>query len=174
MPARVFGFYGFLGAPFPWGFGYSTGIDTLGTKLASIGCLVAKTMGWTEWKKVSAVASNNIRPIVLVGHSMGANACTWIAEAMPNVIVDLLIAFDPEPGIGTLGTMPCSPLGANVRKAVLFHGTNYWNPVGHGYLTKGDKFRGELQEYNSSDLHAAIDDDTELHKICLDAVRKLL
>jgi len=172
MPAvRVYPLYGFLGAPFPWGFGFSTGIDVLGEKLKKLGVAVRATKGWTEWTQhVDDIKAQPAKTrIVLIGHSMGANATTWIAQALPAREIALIGAFDCE-----YKSAPPVPLGANVKKAVCFYGTNWWNPIGHGQLKAGAGFTGALQNIPTNLTHADIDDDAGMHGVIVAAVKSLL
>lgn len=167
MNVRVYPMYGFLGAPFPWGFGYSKGIDVLADKLKVIGCTRLDTKGWTQWDQfIPDIKANPKSKIVVIGHSMGANAATWLAAQVP--YVDLLVAFDCE-----YKAPPPVQLGAGIKTAVCFYGTNWRNPIGHGQLVAGPKFKGKLSNIPTNALHADIDDEQTSHLHVIDEVKKL-
>ncbi len=165
---RVYPMYGFMGAPFPWGFGYSKGIDVLAGKLKTLGCTVLPTKGWTQWDQfILDVKSNSNAKIVILGHSMGANASTWLAQTVAPRTVDLLIAFDCE-----YKASPPTPLGANVKTAICFYGTNWLNPVGHGQLKAGSAFKGSLKNIPTNQVHQLIDDEEGSHSLVVNEVKK--
>src|SRR5262252_7785451 len=78
---------------------FSTGLDSLATELRSKG-IKAETVGHLAWKTtVSNIikwhASGNSGPLVLVGHSQGANNVIDMARMLQreNISVDLLVTI---------------------------------------------------------------------------------
>lgn len=169
---RCYAMYGLIGGPFPYGLYYSGGLDVLADKLRALGpgIEVLPTFGWSEWKKI--VADVRAQPeqtrVVVYGHSMGANQAAAVAAALGGRIVDLIAAFDPTIWY------PADGLGANVRHAIWFHGTNVLSPFGHGSLKTAAGFNGKFEKFDIGDRHEIIDDNTGLHDITLDAVRALM
>lgn len=97
--ASVYLFRGFLGV-------FSLGMDDLNRKLVSAG-VKTKLLGHTQWAgvvdEIVAEAKLNPKgryPIVLVGHSLGANAALVLAERLgeKGVPVTLVLTVDPTVG----------------------------------------------------------------------------
>lgn len=178
MPrARVWSWYGSIGAPFPRGVGYSRGLDVLGEKLAALPG-VSVNPAHANWLSQSAVADEARRhPAALkvcIGHSMGVYAITRLAARARDIAWDLMIAFEPAPGYTSLGAFACPPLHANVRRAICFRSTNWLNPIGHGRLAAAPDFAGDLTEIPMPVLHHRIAADETAHDVCIGAVRALL
>ena len=81
---------------------FSTGIDALGVKLADQG-VRAQVFQDDQWRKLAATiaerhkGNENVEPLVLIGHSYGADDVVRIARDLDehNVTVDLLVTLDP-------------------------------------------------------------------------------
>jgi pimeloyl-ACP methyl ester carboxylesterase len=175
-PVRVWSWYGYIGAPFPRGVGYSRGLDVLGEKLGALpGVTVAPAhANWLSQSKVAADARSHPSALkVCIGHSMGVYAITRLAARARDIVWDLMIAFEPAPGYTSLGAFTCPPLHANVRRAICFRSTNWLNPIGHGRLTAAPDFTGELTEIPMPVLHHKIAADEQAHGVCIAAVRAL-
>ena len=133
---------------------FSTGLDTLAEELRSNG-IKAETVGHLAWKTtVSNIikdhAAGKSGPLVLVGHSQGANNVIDIARLLQreNIAVDLLI---------TLAPAGQDPIPGNVVRAI-----NYYNSPGWGAPVTADaSYRGKLTNINlGGDIgiyHMAID-----------------
>lgn len=169
---RCYGMYGLIGGPFPYGLYYSAGLDVLAGKIRALdpNVEVLPTFGFSEWKKIAKdiLAQPNETRVVIFGHSMGANQTTAAAAALNGRRVDLIVAFDPT------FWYPSADLGANVQRAIWFHGTNFLSPVGHGKLRAGSGFSGKFEKIDVDDRHETIDDNMKLHSIVIDAVRSLI
>jgi alpha-beta hydrolase superfamily lysophospholipase len=162
--------YGLVGGPFPYGFYYSAGLDVLGRKLREIAptIQVLPTFGFSEWKKIAADIerqSSDTR-IVVYGHSMGANLCTFVAASV-NKPVDLIAAFDPTVWY------PRKRIGRNVRHVIWFRGCSLLSIAGHGDLKVKSNYMGKFDRYDIRRRHETIDDNQDLHRIVIQAVRKL-
>jgi alpha-beta hydrolase superfamily lysophospholipase len=116
---------------------FSTGLDNLADELKAKG-INAEVAGHLYWTKaVSEIleerAAGKAGPIVLVGHSQGANNVIDIARSLAskNVPVDLLV---------TLAPFLQYPVPSNVARAV-----NYYQSPGWGAPLKGDTgFHGTI------------------------------
>lgn len=175
-PIRVYSWYGYIGAPFPRGVGYSRGLDVLGEKLTALpGVTVNPThANWLSQSKVAADARAHPGSLkVCIGHSMGVYAITRLAARARDVVWDLMIAFEPAPGFHSLGAFACPPLGRNVKRAICFRSTNWLNPIGHGRLHAAPDFAGEMSTVNLKALHHKIAGDAQAHDICMQEVRAL-
>ncbi len=138
---------------------FSTGLDTLADQLKAKG-IKAEVAGHLHWDAavtdiVRARAAGETGPLVLVGHSAGANNVIDMARALEKhkITVDLLI---------TLAPLLQNPVPANVLRAV-----NYYQSPGWGAPLAGDKgFHGKLSNNNLIDdptiLHASIDKSTRV------------
>jgi hypothetical protein len=81
--------------------------------------------------------------------------------------IDLIVAFDPTVWY------PTEALGANVKRAISFRGTNILSPVGHGTLRAGSGFAGKLERFDVPDRHEIIDDNEDLHATVIEVVSAL-
>src|SRR6516162_10342014 len=120
---------------------FSTGLDSLAAGLRSKG-IKAENVGHLAWKtSVSNIikwhASGNSGPLVLVGHSQGANNVIDMARLLQreNISVDLLV---------TLAPAMQDPVPGNVVRAI-----NYYNSPGWGAPVTADAgYHGKLTNIN--------------------------
>jgi pimeloyl-ACP methyl ester carboxylesterase len=107
--------YGQGGRLTSWGFGM------FGQELEREGHKV-KYWNYSQWPRV--LISYPAEPkTILLGYSIGANACAWIAKQYPTMPIDLIAALDPTmngPGLAEY------ELGPQVKKAISFHQTGWW------------------------------------------------
>jgi pimeloyl-ACP methyl ester carboxylesterase len=118
---------------------FSTGLDFLQTKLSARG-IVAEVHSHADWQKLaqSAIAkwhSGNHGPIIIIGHSFGADAAVQMAQTLGDagVPVALLVAFSP---------VDSGPANANVAQAITYYQSN---SAWHGRITRGVRFHGALE-----------------------------
>jgi len=161
--ARVFLLRGWWGV-------FSTGLDGLAEELKGKG-INAEVIGHLDWKAAVAKivrerAAGKTGPLVLVGHSQGANNVIDMARLLEadKITVDLLV---------TLAPFMQDPLPANVAQAI-----NYYQAGGWGApLTPGPGFHGKLSNVDvSNDLsifHVNIDKSTRIHSDLLRAITAL-
>src|SRR5262245_49913208 len=133
---------------------FSTGLDSLASELKSKG-IKAETVGHLAWKStvasiIKSHAAGKSGPLVLVGHSQGANNIIDMARLLQreNIPVDLLV---------TLAPAMQDPVPGNVVWAI-----NYYNSPGWGAPIIADAgYRGKLTNINlGGDIglyHMAID-----------------
>lgn len=123
---------------------FSTGLDAIGTDLQAAG-IVTHVESHAAWRLVAEtiIAERRKlgpRPVVLIGHSLGANAIIAVAASLDKyaIAVDYLVSF--------AATAP-QPLPKNVKKAVNF----YFSHHGWGLpLKAGPGFRGKLDNRDFS------------------------
>ena len=139
---------------------FSRGMDTLGDKLNRQGCK-ARVYSTGAWQSVARhiagkYANGQKDIVVLVGHSLGADATFDIANELDrqNIPVELIVTFDAtKPGL--------------VPKNVL-HFVNFYQNNGIGKrITAGPGFQGELTNIDlTADpniRHVTIDKSARLH-----------
>jgi hypothetical protein len=156
---------------------FSTGLDTLGKTLTADG-IKAEVLSLPNAdffaRKIAEKyrASKDARPIVLVGHSLGADMTFTLARALApmKIPVALIISFDPT-GKG--------PVPGNVKKTLNFYtgGANLWSPV-----TPMPGFKGDLANINLRQGETAIkgighfniDKNPGLHERTIKEIKKAL
>ncbi|MEN5248131.1 lipase [Brucella pseudintermedia] len=130
------------------GFGdiFSTGIDEIGRQLQANG-VDAHVEGHQAWRfvlnRILADQRENPRaPVVLIGHSLGANAIIDIAAALEKKGVS--VAY-----MATFAATAPAPLPGNIKRVVNF----YFKQHGWGLpLTAGPRFRGSLDNRDFSGM----------------------
>ena len=139
---------------------FSRGMDTLTDKLNRQGysARVYSTNGWQAVaQRIAADYARGRKDIVvLIGHSLGANATIQLANALDrsNIPVDLIVNFD--------GTEPLQ-VPKNVKHVVNFYQNNGFGKR----LSPGPGFTGELSNIDlTADAnlsHTTIDKSPRLH-----------
>lgn len=156
---------------------FSTGLDTLGQQLSADG-IKAEVLSLPNAQAFARKiadryrASKDARPIVLVGHSLGADMTFSVASALQpmKIPVALILSFDPT-GKG--------PVPGNVRKTLNFYtgGENLWSPV-----LPAPGFKGELANINLRQGETAIkgighfniDKNPKLHERSIKEIKQAL
>jgi len=140
---------------------FSTGLDSLADELKAKG-IRAEAAGHLYWSTAVADivrerAAGKIGPIVLIGHSQGANNVIDAARSLEtkNIPVDLLV---------TLAPMLQYPIPANVARAI-----NYYQSPGWGAPIAGDtNFHGKLLNVDMAGdptiFHITIDKSARIHE----------
>ncbi|WP_439710805.1 lipase [Brucella anthropi] len=130
------------------GFGdvFSTGIDEIGKQLQANG-VDAHVEGHQAWRfvlnQILADQRKNPRaPVILIGHSLGANAVIDIATALEKKGIQVTY-------MATFAATAPAPLPGNIRRVVNF----YFKQHGWGLpLTAGPRFRGSLDNRDFSGM----------------------
>jgi thioesterase domain-containing protein len=146
---------------------FSTGMDELAEKLRERG-IDARTLGQAGWKEAAAEAAERYKtrraPVVLIGHSFGANAAVLMAGALgeKRIPVSLMVLFDPTEALK-------APV--NVRRLLNFLSLDMTGFDFHVFATPG--FHGTLDNILHTELnHLSIDNDPALQKQTLEEVVK--
>jgi alpha-beta hydrolase superfamily lysophospholipase len=137
---------------------FSTGMDTLADELNKHG-VHATSHSHTDWKSIADRVTADYKakkegPIILVGHSLGADAVMELADYLGDrgVPVALVIPFDATQSF---------PAPGNVSRVVNYTQRDY------AYMRPGPGFRGSLNNVDLSsnpDIdHLNIDKSPELH-----------
>ncbi|QDM16960.1 hypothetical protein FNL55_13925 [Tardiphaga sp. vice352] len=138
---------------------FSLGMDQLAYKLEAVG-VAATVSNHTSWRGLAddmaaKYRAGNREPIILMGHSAGADATISIARRLQDagVPVALIVNFDP---------VSPDPVPPNVKQVV-----NYYVPAGWGAAVAADKkFKGQLANVNENATtnHFSIDKDDGLQR----------
>jgi len=138
---------------------FSMGLDTVNEQLKALG-INAEVAGHLSWQNEVAEilrdrSAGQTGPLILVGHSQGANNVIDMARALESshVTVDLLITLSP---------FMQNRVPANVAKAI-----NYYQAPGWGQPLEADQgFHGKLINVNLADdptiSHIGIDKSTKI------------
>jgi hypothetical protein len=141
---------------------FSRGLDTLADKLRVAGVPASVHSSYSVGGLAEDVIQNYRRepgPIILIGHSTGADAAISIAQRLreANIPVGIVFGFDPTP--------IASPVPDNVELFInLFQKTN---PIGGGVVKSGSGFKGrlinvDLREH-SEIIHITLDKSPKIH-----------
>lgn len=147
---------------------FSLGMDDLGSKIQARG-ISASVHNHSEWQ---ALADNIVvqykarqhGPVVLVGHSLGADAVMFMAEYLgkKGVPVALVVPFD---GTGSFAA------SSNVSQVYNLTQRDY------AHMRKGPGFRGQLQNVDVSGQgygHIDIDKSARLHALVLGRIQTVI
>jgi hypothetical protein len=138
---------------------FSLGMDDLGEKIKRRGYPVVVT-NYSDWQAIANDIAVKYKsgwsgPIILIGHSYGADAVMLMGEALgkKGVPVNLIVPFD-----GTASYAASS----NVQRVLNIYQRDY------AKQTRGPGFHGELTNYYVKDIgHTEIDKAARLHNLVL-------
>jgi hypothetical protein len=144
---------------------WSYGIDKLADNLQEMNPgLRVSTHEWEHYRQVA----NDIRklpadaPVILIGYSLGANATTWISNAVAPRAIDLIVAYDPSV------KAKVERAGSNVRRVLLYHNTSL-EPYGHARIPGP-----QVETTETRNSHLTIGNSAWLHGKTRAAVVKVL
>jgi pimeloyl-ACP methyl ester carboxylesterase len=158
--ARIYLLHGWMNV-------FSLGMDDLAQKLAREG-IPSSVRNHAEWQQLSEeiaarYGAGDRRPIILIGHSLGADAAMLMGEQLGRrgVPVALIVLFD--------GTQPMAAT-ENVARVM--------NITQRLYVTGTPGFRGELINIDVSQdaglAHTTIDKSARLHAVVMDKIKSVL
>lgn len=142
---------------------FSRGMDALGAKMVRRG-LDARVYNHGAWRELAdnIIARNKVKqvsyPIVIMGHSLGANASALMAKYLGDrgVKVQYVVAFDP-----TVTTA----VGKNVNRVINFYLPNDRHS---NIIKKAPGFRGTLKNINITGVrglkHTTVEKDAKFHR----------
>jgi hypothetical protein len=149
---------------------FSSGIDSLAQQLRAQG-IDAEVAGHLNWSaEVAGIlrerSAGQIRPLVLVGHSQGANNVIDMARSLESqhVTVDLIVTLSP---------FLQNPIPANVVKAI-----NYYQAPGWGQpITPERGFHGKIVNFDLAGdqtiTHISIDKSARVQAEILQEITEL-
>jgi hypothetical protein len=148
---------------------FSLGMDDLAAKIQARG-ISASVHNHSEWQTladdiIAKYKAGNRAPIILVGHSLGADAVMFMGEYLGNkgVPVALIVPFD---GTGSFAA------SSNVARVMNLTQRDY------AHMRRGSGFRGELQNIDMSGQpgidHVNIDKSARLHAMVLSKIQAVL
>jgi hypothetical protein len=155
---------------------FSTGLDGLHTELAKEG-IKSQTTALSDPHGFATIiasdyrSSRSGRPVILVGHSLGADDAIHTAAELDKMGVPVALLV-------TLDAMTRGPVTANVRRAV-----NYYSGLGvSGPLKSAPGFKGKLLNVdvvNGRNAikgvgHLDIDKNQELHRRVIREIKAVL
>ncbi len=143
----------------------SRGMESLAQSLRKMDPRVeVSTYHWDRYKDVA----KKIRelppdaPVAVIGYSLGANATTWIANAVRSRTIDLIVAYDPTKW------SEVQAIGGNVKRVLLYH-NNGPDPFGHARINGR-----QVETVETRNSHLSIDDSSWLHDKTRAAIAELL
>jgi hypothetical protein len=148
---------------------FSLGMDDLAAKIQAKG-ISASVHNHSEWQGISDEIAAKYKagkhgPIILVGHSLGADAVMFMGEYLgkKGVPVALIVPFD---GTGSFAA------SSNVARVMNLTQRDY------AHMRRGSGFRGELSNIDVSNQagidHINIDKSARLHAMVLSRIQSVL
>lgn len=128
------------------------------------GVFVDRTRDWSAWREIVADIKNNPgHKYVVIGHSMGAAAATYVTD---HVHVDLVVCYD------CAGLQP-SPIAKNCEKLLDFRDVGFdITPNFRPYALKG--YEDRIVRLSTQDGHIWQDDDPNLAVRVVKEVKALI
>jgi hypothetical protein len=125
---------------------YSRGMDKLAERIQHAG-IPSSVDTYLVWRPIADQAIRDYRrdpqPIILIGHSMGGDACLAFAELLNSagIPVNLLVTYDPS--------RLAEDVPPNVERYInIFQSSNV---MGGGNVVQGSRFHGHYASYNLKD-----------------------
>ncbi len=162
MSTRIYFIYGWGGKSL-----LSTPFAKFKDRLQGLGYDVHDDIGWGD--PDSIIKRIHEQPkgtkTVLIGHSMGANATSWIASA--GQPIELIVAYDPSGGWLFWNAALPNPIGKNVKKTLC-----YINDNNDGFAPA--TFTGHnVTVISTRTSHLGMMWDESLHQLTIKALEKL-
>ncbi len=151
---------------------FSLGMDDLAAKMQSRG-ISAGVYEYGNWESLCQDAAARYRagrgPIVIVGHSLGADAVIYMSNRLGQmgVPIALIVAFDPVHPVPLTGS-------TTARFVNYYQSDNGWGRA----IPRGPGFRGELLNIDlrkhTEISHTTIDKSSQLHAQVIGRVQSVL
>ncbi|HEY7245672.1 MAG TPA: hypothetical protein VH678_17510 [Xanthobacteraceae bacterium] len=154
---------GFAGAD---GYMDSSGLLLLARRIAWIPSTWVETYNWADWvtaaNRIWALPSEDTR-VVVIGYSGGGSRATWLANSILHKRIDLIVTYDPSP------SWQMQNLPPNVKKAITYQNQRrFFLGLGGGELTGPN-----VQRFQITEPHLAVQFDERLHQITLQAIEDI-
>ena len=164
-PVRVFAIRG-VGGVF-----FSRGMNALCDELAelvSVTCTVEDFTEVTSIESQARAADAAGAQVVLVGHSMGADAAIEIANEIAGPVA-LVAAIDPS-------RFAALPVPVNVAVVLNYYERRgiYGRFFGRGVVSTAEGFNGRITRVERDEPHVLIDRDPEIHSAIIAEIMNLL
>lgn len=154
---RVYGLRGLFGTAA----GFSWGVDEAVAKVASLGFRASAVRPHWQWRALAQTIEANWKlygqqPIVIIGHSMGADAIPNIVEYLRarGIPVALAVFYDPTPLVALVPP--------NVQRAIGYRNQAFAQ-LGQGYIHPSEGFTGSIQNRSKIIAHTDLDNDPFVH-----------
>jgi pimeloyl-ACP methyl ester carboxylesterase len=147
---------------------FSTGVDVLAKQLRARG-IDATAYGNADWPAVTEKATTRYtaahQPIILVGHSFGANAAVLLAAQLDKarIPVALIVLYD---------TVSSMKVTGNVRRVVDFVSSD-GRTMGVTVTGEPD-FAGHIDRIEARQGHFTVDKDPRNHDISIAAILRVV
>jgi hypothetical protein len=156
---------------------WSRGMDQLTEKLVAKG-VRASVHNHARWRELAAEAADkypkdkNFGPIIIIGHSLGANAAVLMAEKLgeAGVPVRLIVAFDSLSRSNEVKVR----ISSNVEEVINYYKAKAWGLE----MIPGKGFKGKIENVNLNDKrgvgHLNMDKNPELQAQVVSVVLETL
>ncbi len=148
----------------------SAGMFKLEHMLEELPGVSVKSYAWSSFMTAAYDVQMTKTLKVVVGYSGGGSRATWLANAIPMTMIDLMVLYDPSPWWET------HPIGHNVKQGICYHNTKpeMWVPfigqIGGGKLVG----TGNIITQNFAQQHLLVQFNEELHNETVKYVKKLI
>jgi hypothetical protein len=144
------------------------GMLALVERLKPFGAVYSTT--WGNWNDMPIHDAVPAQKTVVVGYSGGGSRATYLAYYHPELIIDLMVLYDPSP------KWQMKPVRANVRSAIVYQNSAPNQPSPFGMLGGGVLVADHtnVKVVPIAEQHMAVEDDTHLHDLTVQAVKDLL
>lgn len=164
-PVRVFAIRGVGGVLF------SRGMNVLCDELAELISVTCTVEDFTEVASIESeaqAADAAGAQVVLVGHSMGADAAIEIANEIAGPVA-VIAAIDPS-------RFAARPVPGNVAVVLNYYERTdiYGRFFGRGVVSTAEGFKGRIIRVELDKLHVMIDRDPEIHAAIIAEITNLL
>jgi hypothetical protein len=147
---------------------FSTGMDEIAVKLRAKG-IDAKSVPHADWEKVDIVLRERYAaehlPVVLVGHSFGANAEIVMASELEksNTPIQLMVLYDVTNSVKVPG---------NVKHVIYIASSTVKNT---GITVTGEvNFTGDIEKIEVAEGHLDMDNVPRIQDATIDAILKVI
>lgn len=140
------------------GFEFSKGVDVVAVKVEKAYKVKTTVTSWTQAQSLCDAARENYKkdkkPIILLGHSLGANNVSKIAHCLKGIPVAFALYYDPTPFVG------CVP--ANVKYATSWR-RSFPLDLGGGTVKRCDGSTKNTANITVRTRHTVLDDLPSIH-----------